>query len=70
MAKLNRLHDRCDSCRAQAFVRVENKAGHDLVLCSHHYRKFEADLFLQGFKPTEDERGEVNLKPSISANAE
>lgn len=70
MTKLERLHDRCDSCRAQAFVRVENTNKHDLLFCAHHYAKFESDLFLQGFKVTEDERKEVNLKPSISANAE
>lgn len=67
---LNRLLDRCDSCKAQAFVRVLNEAGHDLVLCGHHFNRFEADLFVQGFSVAEDEREFVNDKPSISANAE
>lgn len=69
MSKLQRLHDRCDSCGAQAFVRVE-KDTRDLLFCAHHYSRFEADLFVQGFTVAQDERSEVNVKPSISANAE
>lgn len=30
--------DRCDSCQAQAFVRVV-LAGGELIFCGHHYAK-------------------------------
>jgi len=30
--------DRCDSCYAQAYVKVIGKAG-ELLFCSHHYNK-------------------------------
>lgn len=35
--------DRCDRCGAQAYVRVELKAG-ELLLCAHHYREHGAVL--------------------------
>lgn len=31
-------HDRCDSCSAQAYVRVKGITG-ELLFCSHHYDK-------------------------------
>jgi hypothetical protein len=37
-------HDRCDRCRAQAYVRVELYSGHDLLFCIHHYRQHESAL--------------------------
>lgn len=30
--------DRCDSCSAQAYVKVIGKVG-ELLFCSHHYNK-------------------------------
>ena len=37
--------DLCDTgCGASARVRVENKKGHDLLFCGHHFDKFEANL--------------------------
>lgn len=30
--------DRCDRCKAQAFVRVTMESG-ELTLCGHHYGK-------------------------------
>jgi hypothetical protein len=30
--------DRCDSCSAQAYVKVIGKIG-ELLFCSHHYNK-------------------------------
>lgn len=30
--------DRCDSCAAQAYIKVIGKAG-ELLFCSHHYNK-------------------------------
>lgn len=32
------VQDRCDSCQAQAYVRVIGVSG-DLVFCAHHYNK-------------------------------
>jgi hypothetical protein len=69
MTKLNRLHDRCDTCQAQAFVRVA-KGPCDLLFCAHHFTKSELALLAQGFQVTEDERESVNPKPSLSAVAE
>lgn len=31
-------HDRCDSCGAQAYVRIKGSTG-ELLFCSHHYDK-------------------------------
>ena len=31
-------HDRCDSCSAEALVRVKGVAG-ELYFCGHHYNK-------------------------------
>lgn len=30
--------DRCDSCAAQAYIKVIGEAG-ELLFCSHHYNK-------------------------------
>lgn len=38
--------DRCDRCRAQAFVRVMLTSG-DLLFCAHHAKAYEDKL-----KPT------------------
>ncbi|MCW2287846.1 hypothetical protein [Leucobacter luti] len=35
--------DRCDSCGAQAYVRVE-LSGSELLFCAHHAHKHEAKL--------------------------
>jgi hypothetical protein len=32
------VHDRCDSCESQAYVKVTGVTG-DLTFCSHHYSK-------------------------------
>lgn len=35
--------DRCDSCRAQAYVAAEVN-GTELLFCAHHARKYEVKL--------------------------
>ena len=35
--------DRCDSCRAQAYIGATVK-GTELLFCAHHGRKYEAKL--------------------------
>ena len=35
--------DRCDSCGAQAYIRVQLDSG-ELLFCAHHGRKFEPEL--------------------------
>lgn len=35
--------DRCDSCGAQAYIRVEVATG-ELTFCAHHGRKFQEKL--------------------------
>ncbi|MGH9216336.1 MAG: DUF7455 domain-containing protein [Acidimicrobiales bacterium] len=36
--------DRCDSCGAQAYIRVVLAGGSDLLFCGHHGRRHEAKL--------------------------
>ncbi|MCY7413545.1 MAG: hypothetical protein LH471_11000 [Salinibacterium sp.] len=36
--------DRCDSCGAQAYIRVTLGSG-DLLFCAHHGSKFKEKLF-------------------------
>jgi hypothetical protein len=36
--------DRCDSCGAQAYVRVEMASGGELFFCAHHGRKYQEKL--------------------------
>lgn len=67
---MNRHHDRCDACGAQAFVKVINADDLELLFCGHHFSKNEQVLFSQGFLVDEDERDQVNVKPSISASAQ
>ncbi|MGO2664468.1 DUF7455 domain-containing protein [Mycetocola reblochoni] len=35
--------DRCDSCGAQAYIRVELPTG-ELLFCAHHGKKYEEKL--------------------------
>jgi len=60
-------HDRCDSCKAQAYIRWAKNAM-DLLTCVHHGNKFEASLVSQGFSNVQDNRHLINDKPSPSAN--
>lgn len=65
------LADRCDHCKAQAFVRVVKPGvGAPLDFCGHHYRSNEQALANQGFIVLTDERATINAKPSPSANAD
>lgn len=36
--------DRCDRCRAQAYVLVELEGGSTLLFCGHHWGTHEAAL--------------------------
>ena len=37
-------HDRCDSCGAQAYIRVGMPSGGELLFCAHHGRKYQEKL--------------------------
>lgn len=58
--------DRCDSCGAQAYVRVTLASG-DLLFCAHHGTKFKEKL-----APTalawHDETDRLNEAPRNSAD--
>lgn len=41
--------DRCDSCGAQAYIRVTMPSGQDLLFCAHHGNKHREKLSGQGF---------------------
>jgi hypothetical protein len=36
-------HDRCDSCGAQAYIRVRLDSG-ELLFCAHHGKKYQEKL--------------------------
>jgi hypothetical protein len=36
--------DRCDSCGAQAYVRVDMPSGAELLFCAHHGKKYQEKL--------------------------
>lgn len=36
--------DRCDSCGAQAYIRVDMPSGAELLFCAHHGRKYQEKL--------------------------
>jgi hypothetical protein len=59
--------DRCDSCRAQAFMRATKGGRADLLFCGHHGRRHQASLIAQGFI-VDDQTHRINEKPSVSAN--
>lgn len=67
-ARMLKVADRCDSCGAQAFVHVELENG-SLLFCGHDFRKHEEVLRAKAIAVF-DETGHINVKPSISANAE
>ncbi|MGZ0151845.1 DUF7455 domain-containing protein [Kribbella sp. WER1] len=64
---LQRLHDRCDRCGAQAFVRASLEVGY-LLFCAHHYAAHEVAL-LEAGATILDERHLINTAPSPSADA-
>jgi hypothetical protein len=60
-------HDRCDSCKAQAYTRFVNENGHDLLACGHHTNAWEPALMSQGFQMIQDEREKLEIKRESSA---
>lgn len=84
MSTLNRHEDRCETCGAQAFMRVwvpitdpdvvQEKGILDdprlpLVFCGHHGGKLEIEFRARDWE-VEDFRGSINEKPSVSANSD
>ena len=60
------VHDRCDSCNAEAFVLVKMISG-ELMFCGHHYMKNQKALDNQSYHIV-DERNYINIQPSQSSN--
>lgn len=58
--------DRCDRCKAQAFILAVNEKGHELFFCGHHGKKYFPELFKQGFV-VHDETHLINSKSESSA---
>lgn len=57
-------HDRCDSCSAQAYIRIKGSTG-ELYFCGHHYDKImnnpDAYTKMMGFMlEVLDERDRLN----------
>jgi thiamine monophosphate kinase len=65
---LDRYHDRCDSCKAQAFM-LAYKGDYELLFCGHHGNKNLAALIEKGWT-VQDDTAMINEKPSPSANHE
>jgi ribosomal protein L37E len=63
---LDRFHDRCDRCNAQAFI-VATKDLSELLFCGHHGNAHKAALIAQGFE-IQDDTDLINTTPSPSAN--
>ena len=61
--------DRCDSCGAQAFMRVQLRSGGELLFCGHHGRENAPALVAAGAS-VRDDTALINVKPSTSANAD
>jgi hypothetical protein len=51
--------DRCDRCKAQAWVIAKSK-GRELYFCSHHFNIYEKGL-IQWANEIVDERERLNL---------
>lgn len=69
---------RCDGCGAEAWVSVKktvvsevNPTGKkQLDFCAHHYQEHSILLHAEGWAISNDERDRINVKPSVSANAD
>lgn len=61
--------DRCDACGAQAFMRVLLRSGYELLFCGHHGRENTPALVAAGAS-LRDDTALINVKPSVSANAD
>lgn len=59
------VHDRCDRCGAQAFVRAVLTSG-DLLFCAHHGREFGKALGDVALL-VEDGSAAINSRPSPAA---
>jgi hypothetical protein len=59
------VHERCDRCGAQAFIRAVLATG-DLLFCAHHGREFGKALAEVALH-VEDGSAAINAKPSPSA---
>lgn len=59
---------RCDHCSAEAWI-ILSKGDQELNFCCHSYNKHSIVLHAQGWEILQDDRDQLNVKPSISANA-
>jgi len=57
---------RCDACSAQAWIKVQNLLGQELVFCAHHYLENEPKLVGQGFTIKDDGRKFINPAPEFA----
>lgn len=63
------VKDRCDECRAQAFVEVWATGWpQSLLFCGHHYNKHEDKLTESGAEVLQDTRDTINREASVSGH--
>lgn len=58
--------DRCDRCRAQAYVRVTMASGSQLLFCAHHGRVYESKL-REVSVDIQDDRARLTDTPATAA---
>lgn len=61
--------DRCDRCRAQAYIRVTLTSGGELLFCAHHGRAHEARLREMSVE-FQDESSALAATPAIAPETE
>jgi hypothetical protein len=63
------IADRCDRCRAQAFVAVLLTADNEepLRFCGHHFAKYESKILALDPFAVRDDRHKINLTVDSSA---
>jgi hypothetical protein len=57
--------DRCDRCGAQAYLRVQLRAGGELLFCAHHARE-HGDKLKEIAANVVDETHKLTEKPAVS----
>lgn len=53
--------------QARAYVLVQLPSGSTLSFCKHHYERMEPSLLASGAIVADDKRGELEVKPGVSA---
>jgi hypothetical protein len=61
--------DRCDRCGAQAYLRVQLRAGGELLFCAHHARE-HGDKLREVAEYFHDETDKLGDRPAVAPDDE